>query len=72
MVCSRMKKNCSTETFGAMMMGSPRKNAEWIAVLLDCSGEETRLVLSAGKEMELGIEVVEPAVQRREGIMCVL
>ena len=54
-----------------MMMGLPRKNAEWIAAPLDCSGE-TRLVVQVEKGVELGIEVVEPAVQKREGIMCVL
>ena len=60
------------EKIGAMMMGSPRKNEVWIAGLLDCSREKTRLVVSAEKVMELGIEVVEPAGQRREEIMCVL
>jgi hypothetical protein len=57
---------------GAMMMESPRMNAESIAASIDCSRGDTRLALVVEREEELGIEIEELVAQSREEIVCVL
>jgi hypothetical protein len=67
-----MMRHCSMGMIDAMMMGSPRRNAESIAASIDCSEGGARLAAVVERGEGFGIESGEIVVQSREGITCVL